>query len=74
MYRTVLGVKIKNKNQYKSYDKSSIQYSVAPFFTVNLGIEFHILSRNIQNYWYMMKNKKVIVFLESGIFFSPANF
>ena len=29
---------------------------------------YYALSKNIQNYWYMMKNKKVIVFLESGIF------
>jgi hypothetical protein len=34
---------------------------------------YYALSKNIQNYWYMMKNKKVIVFLESGIFFFPAN-
>ena len=34
---------------------------------------YYALSKNIQNYWYMMKNKKVIVFLESGIVFPPAN-
>ena len=48
IYAWTVGIKIKNKNQYKSYDKSSIQYSVVPFFTVNLGIVFHILLRNIQ--------------------------
>ena len=29
--------------------------------------------QNIQKYWYMIINKKVIIFLESGIFFFSRN-